>query len=246
MARSPFFPSRRHEGRDGVRGGEDRVRTVAVLGLGRFGATLARELAQMGVEVLGVDAHEDIVQDLDPHLTHTVRADISRAEVLEQLGVAEADRVVVAVGGRLEVSVLACSHLLALGVRELWAKADTEAHGLILQQLGVPHVVMPQKAMGRQVAHRLVDRAEDWVDYGGGLILARFSAPQPLFHRTAADARLGGHDDLRIIARMGAGPASAAGWEYVTPQTEFLPGDELIVAGSAAQLERFGRLAHDD
>lgn len=213
------------------------VRIAAVLGLGRFGSALATELATMGVEVLGVDADADVVQEHDRHLTHVVRADASRADVLEQLGVADADRVVVAVGGHLEVSVLACSHLLRMGVPDVWAKAESEAHAQILDQLRVPHVVRPERETGMRVAHRIVDRAEDWVDYGHDLTMGRFLTPPFLLHRTAADAHVADRFGVRLIARRSAGKA----WEYVTPQMHFLPDDQLIVAGTARELERFGR-----
>ncbi len=214
------------------------MRGAAVLGLGRFGSALAVELESLGVEVLGIDASEERVQDHDPLLTAAVRADISRAEVLEQLGVAQADRVVVAVGGRLETSVLACSHLLRAGVEGLWAKAESADHAQILEQLGVPHVIMTQRAMGQRIAHRLVDRAEDWVDYGHGMQMGRFAVPEEMMHRTIAASRVSEKWAIRVVARRDQnGP-----WEYVNPQTVLHPGDELIVAGPAEDLAAFGTL----
>ena len=217
---------------------EALVRGAAVLGLGRFGSALATELERLGVEVLGIDADEDTVQRHDPLLTAAVRADVSRAEVLDQLGVTQADRVVVAVGGRLETSVLACTHLLRAGVEDLWAKAESAEHAQILEQLGVRHVIMTQRAMGVRIAHRLVDRAEDWVDYGHGLQMGRFAVPVRMLHQTVAASRVTEEWALRVIARR----SGDAPWEYVTAQTVLQPGDELIVAGSAEELAAFGRL----
>ena len=217
--------------------GDHEVRTAAVLGLGRFGSALATQLEELGVEVLGVDADPTTVQDHATALTHVVRSDASRADALDQLGVAEADRVIVAVGGRLEVSILACSHLLRIGVKDLWAKADSDAHAQILRQLGVPHVVKPERETGVRVAHRITDRAEDWVDYGGGLVMGRFWVPTWLLHRTAADARVADRFDVRVLMRRGPGED----WSYVTPQTRFVPDDEVIVAGAPQKVERFGR-----
>lgn len=212
---------------------------AAVLGLGRIGSALALELESLGVEVLGIDIDEQRVQEHDPLLTAAVRADISRREVLDQLGVAEADRVVVAVGGHLEASVLTCSHLLRAGVEDLWAKAESADHAQILEQLGVRHVIRTQQAMGVRVAHRLVDSVEDWTDYGHDFQMGRFAVPDALLHRTVAASRIADRWALRIIARCGR---STTGWEYVTPQTVLEPGDELIVAGSARDLQAFGRL----
>ena len=214
------------------------MRSVVVLGLGRFGSALAVELTRLGVEVLGVDQDETVVQDHDGRLTHVVRADITREEVHSQLGVRDADRLVVAVGGRLEASVLACSHLLRAGVEDLWAKAESADHAQILDQLGVAHVIKPQHETGQRVAHRIADRAEEWVTYGRGFAMGLFPVPNRLLHRTAADARIAERFDVRLIARCPAG----RDWEYVSLQTTFNPGDQLIVAGQEANLERFGRL----
>lgn len=216
-----------------------RIRSVAVLGLGRFGSALARELESQGIEVLGVDADEDTVQELAEDLSYAVRGDICRPEVLEQLGVGGMDRVVVSVGGRIETSVLCCSHLLRAGVEGLWAKADSSAHEQILVQMGVEHVISPQAAMGRRVAHLLADAAEDWTDYGGGFVMGRFAVPTGLLHRMAADAGIEQDYGVRIMARRPAGGR----WEYVSAQTVYAPGDELVVAGNYKDLERFGQQA---
>ena len=214
------------------------VRSVAVLGLGRFGTALATGLAEMNVDVLGVDLDEHTVHEMDRVLTRCVRADVSRREVLEQLDVASTDVVVVAIGEDLGASVLTCSHLLRMGVQHLWAKAESDAHQQILEQMAVPHVLMPQRVVGARLAHTLVDRAEDWVDYGRGFHTAVFDAPEALFHRTAADAGIRQTYDVRIIARA----TRAGDWEYVTPQTVFAPQDRLIVAGKRDQLHAFGNL----
>lgn len=214
------------------------MRSAAVLGLGRFGTALAAGLEEMGVEVVGIDSREDVVQEMDRVLTRSVRADASRREVLDQLGVAEADVVIVAIGENLESSVLTCSHLLRMGVQQLWAKAESDAHQQILEQLGVPHVLMPQRAMGARLAHTLVDGADDWVDHGRGFHTGTFSVPEALYHQTAADAGIRQRFGVRIIARA----TGEGDWEYVTPQTVFLPQDRLIVAGKREQLHAFGGL----
>lgn len=217
----------------------ETVHGAVVLGLGRFGSALAVELEALGVEVLGVDSDEQTVQEHDPVLTAAVRADVSRREVLEQLGVAEADRIVVAVGGNLEASVLTCSHLLQTGAADIWAKAESADHAQILEQLGVRHVIRTQQAMGVRIAHRLVDSVEDWVDYGQDFQMGRFAVPDEMLHQTVAGSRIADRMGLRIIARSGR---STGGWEYVTPQTVLAPGDHLIVAGAARDLQAFGRL----
>ena len=86
--------------------------SVAVIGLGRFGGSLALELEEQGTEVLGIDSNEEIVQSYNGLLTHVVRADSTKEAVLRQLSVHEFDRVVVGIGTDLEASILTTSRLL--------------------------------------------------------------------------------------------------------------------------------------
>ena len=136
-------------------GGNDRssriaeADSVAVIGLGRFGTSLALELMASGTEVLGIDGNEEVVQALNGQLTRVVRADSTNREALLQLAVNEFDRVVVAIGSDIQASILTTSVLLGFNVPQIWAKATSDPHGRILEQLGVPHVVYPEKDMGR-------------------------------------------------------------------------------------------------
>ena len=127
--------------------------TVVVIGLGRFGGALALELEAQGTEVLGIDANEDTVQSYNGRLTHVVRADSTKEEVLRQLSVHEFDRAVVGIGTDIEASILTTSRLLTFKKPQIWAKAISEPHAEILNQLGVDHVIRPEHDMGKRVAH---------------------------------------------------------------------------------------------
>ena len=89
---------------------------MAVIGLGRFGQSLALELMKSGTHVLGIDVHENNVQSMNGQLTHVVRADASSRETLEQLSIQEFHHVVVAVGSHLQSSILCCSLLMSMGI----------------------------------------------------------------------------------------------------------------------------------
>jgi trk system potassium uptake protein TrkA len=91
-------------------------RQVAVLGLGRFGSAVARELARLGHDVLAVDNDERLAQDLADEVSHAAQADITDREALEDLGLRDFDTAIVAVSSQLEVSVLATALLKRLGV----------------------------------------------------------------------------------------------------------------------------------
>ena len=122
------------------RRGRINISSVVVLGLGRFGASLSEELTCHGVEVLGVDADPKVVQSCSDFLTDAAVGDTTDRETLIQLGVHEVDTVVLGIGSHLESSVLTASNLVDLGVKDIWAKADSDAHGKILTQVGADHV----------------------------------------------------------------------------------------------------------
>ncbi|MCC6478680.1 TrkA family potassium uptake protein [Sphingorhabdus sp.] len=130
-------------------------KSVAVIGLGRFGEAVALRLVELGHEVVGIDGSAEIVQKLADDLPHVVQADSTEAEALRALGVNEVDYAVVAIGSSLEGSVLSVLALQELGITDIWAKASTRQHGLILSRLGVSKVVFPEADMGRALAEQL-------------------------------------------------------------------------------------------
>ena len=113
---------------------------VVIIGLGRFGMALGEELVQSGVEVLGIDVDEAVVAKAAPLLTHAVIAETTDQDVLRQLGVQDAHRVVIGIGSDMGASLLTASAVMDLGVPNVWAKADNQQHAKILTQIGVHHV----------------------------------------------------------------------------------------------------------
>lgn len=137
---------------------------VLVIGLGRFGGSLALELMRHGWEVLALDSHPRQVQAYADALTHAVVGDATDEEVLNQIGASQFSHAVVAIGSHLEMSILATSLLVDTGVANIWAKATNRRHGRILEQVGAHHVVLPEHDMGERVAHLVSGRVLDYVD----------------------------------------------------------------------------------
>ncbi len=127
-----------------------------IIGLGRFGSSLALELMELGYEVLGIDRNEEIVEELSDRLTHTVVADATEEEVLKSLGVRNFDCGIVAIGTDIQMSILAAILLKDLGIKTVVAKAISLLHGRALEKLGVDRVIYPERDMGVRVAHQLV------------------------------------------------------------------------------------------
>lgn len=211
------------------------LRTVAVIGLGRFGGALAVELESLGIEVLGIDAREDTVQSFNGILTHVVRADSTREEVLRQLGVHEFDVAIVGIGSDIEASILTASRLLKFNKPAIWAKAISEPHAEILGQLGVSHVVRPENDMGRRVAHLISGGIIDYIDLGQDFVLVRTRAPEFALHRPLSVLELRKTHGITITAIH---PKDGA-WESATPQTIIEAEDEILVQGPRRNVESF-------
>ena len=224
----------------------DRKRTrgvaesVLVVGLGRFGSSVATSLVQMDKEVLAIDNDPVLVQRWSGDLTHVVQADTTDEEALMQLGVSSFDRAVVAIGSDIEASVLTVLALSEAGVPEIWAKAITSKHGKILARVGAHHVVYPERAMGLRVAHQIVGTMEDFMELEGGYGLARILAP------TVTWGVALGKSDLRSRHRVTVVGIKKPGMGFTYADSETIPreDDELIISGSVRALEKFSSLPH--
>jgi trk system potassium uptake protein TrkA len=212
--------------------------SVAVIGLGRFGSSLALELMSHGTEVLGIDVDEELVQALNGELTQVVRADSTKEEALRQLAIDEFDRVVVAIGDDISASILTCSALLGMKLPVIWAKAHDDRHGLILEQLGVHHVIYPEKDMGRKVAHLVRGAALDYIEVEHGYALVKAAAPSVLLGKRLGDTGLRSTYGVTIAAFK----RDAGSWMNADADTILSEGDTILVVGPTSSAENFAQL----
>src|SRR3989304_1692560 len=110
-------------------------RQVAIIGLGRFGSSLAKSLFDMGHDVLAIDTDEKLVQNIASYVTHAVQADATDETVLKELGIPGFHVAIVSMGSAVQSSVLCTILLKKLGVRYVIARADDELHGTILEKM---------------------------------------------------------------------------------------------------------------
>ncbi|WP_235929045.1 potassium channel family protein [Marisediminicola senii] len=211
---------------------------VAVIGLGRFGSALALELMAGGTEVLGIDDREEIVQNHNGLLTHVVRADATKAETLRQLGIPEFERVVVAIGGDIQASILTSALVLKLAVPTVWAKAVTDQHGEILTQLGVHHVVYPEKDMGKRLAHLVRGAMQDYIEVGENFAIVKTMPPKFIVGTPLGETRVRATHGVTVTAFDRAG----SGWSYTTLDTVLEPNDIILIAGTPDRVEAFSQL----
>ncbi|MEH3053077.1 MAG: TrkA family potassium uptake protein [Patulibacter minatonensis] len=212
--------------------------SVVVLGLGRFGRSLAEELMRLDVDVLGVDRDPEIVQQYSTKLTRVVQADTTSEDALRQIGVHEFDRVVVGIGSDIEASLLTASLVLQFDTAQVWAKAISDAHGRILGQLGVEHIVHPEAEMGRRVAHLVRGAMLDYVEFDDDFAMVRTTPPAQAIDKPLSEAGLRREFGVTVIAVRPAG----GGWTYAARDTVLRAGDQVIVTGPTRKAERFALL----
>lgn len=132
-------------------------KSYAVIGLGRFGSAVAKELAKGGADVLAIDINEENVSNIAEYVTHAVKADVTEADVMKTLGIGNMDTVIVAVGRSMEASILATITAKELGVSYVIAKAQDEMHTKILAKVGADRVIIPEKESGIRIARTLIN-----------------------------------------------------------------------------------------
>jgi trk system potassium uptake protein TrkA len=212
--------------------------SILIIGLGRFGRAMAEELVSMGHEVLGVDTDVKIVQDAMDRLTHVVQADATDVEALRQIGAADFATAVVAIGNDVQASILATYALVDVGVKRIWAKAITAAHGAILQRVGAHRVVFPERDMGVRVAHTLGGRTLDYLELDANFALIETTVPRGMAGKTLEEAGVRKRHGVSVVCVKRPGGT----FDYATPDTVINEDDVLVVAGECRKAEAFAAL----
>lgn len=211
---------------------------VLIIGLGRFGAATAGQLDRLDCEVLAVDTNAALVQKWADRVTHTVQADARSIEALEQLGAAEFQVAVVAVGSSIEASVLVAANLVDLGVPQIWAKAISASHGKILERIGVHHVIYPEKEAGERVAHLVNGSMLDYIQFDDDFVMAKMYPPRSIQGLPLEDSGVRTRYRVTVVGVK----SPNLPFTYATASTVVNSGDKIIVAGTTSDVERFATL----
>ena len=215
------------------------MKSYIVVGLGRFGGSLARQLCMLGAEVLAMDVRSDLVQQTANDVTHAVVGDAQDLEVLRALGAKDFDCAIVAIGDDLAASVLATMNLKELGVPYIICKAHDKTHRRVLEKLGVDRVVIPEQEYAERLArslnsHNVLDYIELSEDYG----ILEVPAPKNWVGKTLKD--------LNIRAKLGVNIIAVESGEKtnVSPGADYKirEGDVMVVLGDNLALEAVQKL----
>ena len=206
-----------------------------VLGLGRFGASVACHLGERGHEVLAVDSNEDLVSAVAPFVTQAIQADATDESVLNELDLASFDAAVVAIGTNVRDSILVSVLCKEAGIPLVIAKAVDDLHAKVLRKIGVDRIVFPERDMGLRVARSLdAPNIIDLMELSGDYQIAEILTPEKWRGRTMLDVNVRRNYGLTILGvRRGEQFIPSPDAEWV-----FCEGDILLVMGKTKDIER--------
>ena len=179
---------------------KSKPRSFAVIGLGTFGATVARDLQRFGNEVIGIDIDERLVSPHAEDLGQALILDARDDGALKEAGVDTVDVGIVAIGTNIEASVLTTINLRTIGVDTIWAKATSKNHHRILSKLGVDRVIHPEREVGQHIAQVLNNPlVRDYVSLGNGQHVVNFRVPESLEGKSLSELDYRQDHNLRCI-----------------------------------------------
>ncbi len=205
---------------------------IVVVGLGKFGSTLAVNLSRLGAEVLAVDRNTRLVEAVAEDVTVAVGFDATDLTNLKAYDAGAMDVGVVAIGGNFESSVLVTMHLKNLGVPLVYAKALNDMQDAVLRRVGADQVIKPEEDMGERLAkHLLHDSVVDFVELPLGFSLKRIKVPADWIDQSLADLQLLGRFKLNLVQVRRTLPAATEGGEPVMEKKPLPDGSMVLRAG---------------
>ena len=216
------------------------MRQYAVIGLGKFGASVACTLAKLGHQVLAVDIDEDKVQQVADGVTHAVQADATDEDILRAIGIRNFDVVIVTIGHDVLSSILTCLILKDMGVTYVVGKAHDELHGKLLEKSGVEQVVYPERDMGARLAATLTSsNILEVIELSPDYDVVGITASSELIGRTLRELNLRAKLGVNVVAIR-----STDNKVKVSPGPDDLirKGDVLLALGTTESLGKLGKL----
>lgn len=212
----------------------------AVIGLGRFGSSVAKTLYSLGNDVLAIDNSEEAVQEISDKVTHAVQADATDENSLKSLGIRNFDVVVVGMGSDIQGSIIVTLLLKELGVRYVIAKAMNDLHAKVLYRIGADRVVFPEQDMGVRVAHNLTSsNLLDYIELSPDYSIAEISSISEWNNRSLREINMRVKYGINVMAIKRSDDIN------VSPGADdvILSGDILVVIGGNEDLNNIERMS---
>ncbi|MFF2500944.1 potassium channel family protein [Peribacillus sp. NPDC058075] len=214
-------------------------RQYAVIGLGRFGTSVAHRLYTAGQEVLGIDVNEERVENAELSVTHAVMADTTEEETLKSIGIRNFDCVIVAIGNDMQSSILTTLLLKELGVEKVIAKALNKNHGQVLTKVGADWVIYPERDMGERVANQLLSpNMLNYIELSKEYNIEEIILPLSMKGKSLRELDLRAKYNISVIAIVSNGEIIIA----PSPDQDIHEKDMLLVVGNKEDLPVFANI----
>jgi trk system potassium uptake protein TrkA len=216
-----------------------REQQYAVIGMGRFGTSIAKKLYGAGQEVMGVDINEKRIEDAGSWITHGVVADTTEEETLKSIGIRNFDTVIVAIGNDMQASILTVLLLKELEVKKVIVKALDKKHGQVLKKIGADWIIFPERDMGERVAHQLLyPNVLNFIELSREYNLEEIIIPPSMTEKSLRELDIRAKYNISVIAIVKNGDIIIT----PSPDQKIQEGDMLLVIGNTKDLSVFASL----
>lgn len=218
------------------------MKSFVVIGLGRFGSSVATTLYNLGNEVMAVDMDPDVVQEISEHVTHAVIADALDDSALHELGLSNFDVVIISIASNIEASIMATLTAKEMGAKRVVAKAQSNVHGKVLTKVGADRIVFPERDMGARVAHNLTSsNILDFIELSPEYYIIEIATLKRWIDKSLSELRLRNKYGVNVLAiKRGSSLRISPGAEEVVRQ-----GDILVVIGDSEDIRKIESQAGD-
>ncbi|WP_283718681.1 potassium channel family protein [Clostridium perfringens] len=206
-----------------------------IIGLGRFGASVAKTLYALGHDVLAIDSNEDLVQEISDSVTHAVQMDATDENALRTLGLRNFDVAVVTIGANIQASVMATLLVKDMGIKYIIAKGNSDLHAKVLYKIGADRVILPEKDMGVRVAHNLVSSSIlDYIELSPDYSIIEIESPKEWYGKSMKELSLRSKYGINVMAIKRNNEVN------ISPDADdVINKDDIVVAiGSAEDLTK--------
>ena len=206
-----------------------------IIGLGRFGSSVAKTLYALGHDVLAIDSNEDLVQEISDSVTHAVQMDATDENALRTLGLRNFDVAVVTIGANIQASVMATLLVKDMGIKYIIAKGNSDLHAKVLYKIGADRVILPEKDMGVRVAHNLVSSSIlDYIELSPDYSIIEIESPKEWYGKSMKELSLRCKYGINVMAIKRNNEVN------ISPDADdVINKDDIVVAiGSAEDLTK--------
>lgn len=228
------------------------MKQFVVIGLGRFGSSIAKSLSEKKFDVLAIDEDENRVKEMEGTVSQAVVMDATDEKGLKELGVADFDTAIVSMGETVEDSIMITLSLKEMGLRQVIVKAKSELHAKILKRVGADRIIFPEREMAERLAESLASpKIFDFIELSETHGIIEIVSPKKFISKTLSDLKLREKYKVSVIAIKRKVPFSKPDGStdfkeevIIGPggENEVISGDVIILLGANVDLEKIEKL----